>query len=152
MGTKIILILIALVGLSCQGSGQDKNLSEDELKKELKSYLQTQNELSEGDSAIIYVVDLLNFDEYNGETGIYKFGVLGPHYLPYIVYVADNQFSILKDYKIVSVVGLFENFIQSNERRYTETQKVQLLKNVSGVLYTRMKMIEESSVDEDIDY
>jgi hypothetical protein len=127
-------------------------LSEAKLKEGLKSYLQAQNELSEDDSAIIYVVDLLNFNEYEEMTGIYKFGILGPHYLPYIVYVTDGQFDILKDYKTLYVIESFKEFIQSNEKRYTEIQKTQLLKNVSEVLYTRMKMIDESSIDEDIDY
>lgn len=151
MRTKIILTLIAFAGLSCQSSGQKNNLSEDELKKGLKSYLQAQNQLSANDSAIIYVVNLLNFDEYNEDTGIYKFGILGPHYLPHIVYVENDQFDILKNYKTISVAGSFKEFIQSNEKRYTEIQKAQLLKNVSEVLYTRMKMIKESSIDEDID-
>lgn len=152
MGTKIILTLIAFAGFSCQSSGQDNNLFEDKLKDGLKSYLQAQNELSENDSAILYVVDLLNFDEYKEMTGIYKFGILGPHYLPYIVYVTEDQFYVLKDYKTISVVDSFKEFIQSNEKRYTEIQRAQLLKNVSEVLYTRMKMIDGSSIDEEIDY
>ncbi len=152
MGTKIILILIVFVSISCRSSGQNNNLSGDKLKGELKSYLESENKLSLDDSVIIYVVDLLNFKEYEKVDGVYKFGVLGSHYLPYIVYVTEDRFDILKDYKIISVLESFIKFIQSNDKRYTEIQKAQLLKNVSEVLYTRMKMIDESSIEEEIDY
>jgi len=152
MRTKIIFLLLVILGYSYQSSGQNKKLPEDELKKELKLYLRNQNELTEEDSVIIYIVDLLDFHEYNGETGIYKFGVIGPHFLPYLVFVKDNKFRIIKDYRTISVIRSFEKFIKIKEWRLTEIQKTQLLKNLAGVLYNRMKMIEDNSIGEDIEF
>jgi|SRR5690554_787864 len=152
MSSKWVLIFIVFTFMSCRSSGQSKNLSDDILKRELRSYLKSEGELSIDDSVVLYVVNLLNFKEYENTPGVYKFGVLGAHYLPHIVYVKEDGFDILKDYKTIFVLESFTNFVKSSESRYTEIEQTQMLTNISGVLRNRMKIIDESSIEEEIDY
>lgn len=152
MKTKIILSLLGVILLSCQSSGQKRELiTIDKLRKELRSYLESENELKANDQAIVYVVDLLDYQEYKQGTGICKFGILGSHQLPFLVLVSETDVKIIRDYKIRSVLEVFATFIQEQDKHYTEIQKSLLLKNMSDVLYSRMKMIEDSSIKEDID-
>ena len=147
-----MLIFILFTFMSCRSPGQSNNLSDDILKRELRSYLKSEGELSIDDSVVVYVVNLLNFKGYENTPGVYKFGILGAHYLPYVVYVKEDGFHILKDYKPITVLESFTNFLKSSGNRYTEIEQTQMLTNISGVLHTRMKMIDESSVEEEIDY
>jgi hypothetical protein len=77
---KVSLILIVL-NVSCYSYSQSTLPTEQELKIELKEYLETEKEISDGDSSVIYAVNLLDYDPYQQEVGICKFGLLGAHYL-----------------------------------------------------------------------
>lgn len=152
MKTKIILSILCLVLFSCQSSAQKgEPITIENLKKELRSYLESEKQLTAGESAIVYVVDLADYQEYKQGIGICKFGILGSHQLPFLVLVSETEIKIIKDYKTKPVLESFAEFIQDQDKHYTEIQKSLLLKNVSDVLYSRMKMIEDSSIKEDID-
>ncbi len=152
MKTKIILSILCLVLFSCQSFAQKgEPITVEKLKKELRSYLESEKQLNDSDSAIIYVVDLADYQEYKQGKGICKFGVLGSNQLPFLVLVSETEIQIIRDYKTKIVLESFAEFIQDQDKYYTEIQKSLLLKNVSDVLYSRVKMIEDSSIKEDID-
>jgi hypothetical protein len=150
METKIILSLLCLALFSCQSCAQKgEPITVKKLKKELRSYLESEKQLTAGESAIIYIVDLADYQEYKQGAGICKFGILGSHQLPFLVLVSETEIKIIRDYKTKFVLESFAEFIQERDNHYTEIQKSLLLKNVSDVLYSRMKMMEDSSIKEE---
>jgi hypothetical protein len=147
-----ILFLIALLNVSCYSYSQSTLPTEQELKTRLKEYLETKKEVSDGDSSIIYVVNLLDYDPYHQEIGIYKFGVLGPHYLPYIALITEGEIKITKDYKVEEVLRLIPDFMERYDSKYSEMEKIKLVQNVLQVLEIRSNMIEDSSISDEIEY
>lgn len=69
MKTKIVLSLLCLALFSCQSSARKgEPMTIEKLKKELRSYLEPEKQLAADESAIIYVVDLLDHQEYKQGT------------------------------------------------------------------------------------
>lgn len=151
MKSKVIVALLGFILVTCQGNAQQEHaLSADNIKKDLRSFLETQKELNTGDQAVIYVINLLDYQEYKQGTAICKFGVLGSHHLPFLVLIVEKEVKIVRDYKIISILEVVKTFM-GDRKEYTEIEKSVLLKNVADVLYSRMKMVDDSSISEDID-
>jgi hypothetical protein len=147
-----ILFLIALLNVSYCSYSQSTLPTEQELKTKLKEYLETKKEVSHGDSSVVYIVNLLDYTPYQQEIGIYKFGFLGAHYLPYVALISEGEIKIIKDYKVEEVLKLIPDFMERYESKYSEIEKIKLVQNVLKVLETRSNMIEDSSISDEIEY
>jgi hypothetical protein len=151
MKSKVIISLLGLILFTCKSNAQQKHLpSTEDLGKSLRSFMEAQKELDTEDQAVIYVINLLDYQEYKQGIGICKFGVLGSHHLPFLVLISEKDVKIVRDYKVTSILEVVKTFM-SEHKEYTEVEKSLLLKNVADVLYSRMKMIEDSSINEEIE-
>lgn len=152
MNIKILFSMAVLMFYSCGNSAINELPSEKDLKMQLRNFLETKNEVRPGDSALVYVVDLLKHDPYNMQVGIYKFGVLGAHSLPYLVYITEANINIIQDYTVKDINESYKKFISSHVHLYSEYEKQILHKNLTQILETRMSMIEKSTIQEEIEY
>lgn len=95
---------------------------------------------------------MLGNEEYEQNAGIFRFSVLGSHHLQYLVLITEEGISIINDYETENILRVFLDFITSSNERFKESEKVEMLKNVSHVLKSRMDLIERSSISEDVEY
>ena len=124
MKTKILITLFCVVFFSCNSFGQKNAVTTvEKLKSDLRAYLENEKQLNVGESAIIYVVRILDFQDYIGETGVYKFGILGSHQLPYIVFVSGKEVNIIRDYRASKVLKSYTDFIKKHNDLYNEYDK-----------------------------
>ncbi len=118
-----------------------------QLKKQLHKFLVDKKEIAQTDTTGIYIVNTLDFSKYAGETGVYKFGIQGPHYVPYLVFVENNEFQIVKDYKVTEVLKVISEFLSRNKYQ-DESKNVVLVENIVGVLSQRQSILKEQTIKE----
>lgn len=139
---SLVFIVTALNVGACQSHSPKL-----QLKKQLHKFLVEKKEIAQTDTTGIYIVNTLDFNKYVGETGVYKFGILGPHYLPYLVFVENNEFQIIKEYKVTEVLKATSDFLSRNKYQ-DESKNVVLVENIVGVLSQRQSILKEQTIKE----
>lgn len=139
---SLVFIITALNVGACQSPA-----SKPQLKKQLHKFLVEKKEIVQTDTTGIYIVSTLDFKAYSGETGVYKFGILGPHYLPYLVFVENGEFQIVKDYKVSEVLKMTNEFLSRNNHQ-DESKNVVMVENIVGVLSQRQSILKEQNIKE----
>lgn len=151
MKTKILIILFCTVYFSSNSFGQKNEvITVEELKSKIRAYLENEKQLNFGESAILYVVSILDSQDFSGETGVYKFGVLGSHQLPYIVLVSESEIIIICDYRTSEVLRSYIDFIKKHKDFYTEYEKYLLLNKISDLLLSRIRILDSGTIPEEI--
>jgi hypothetical protein len=139
---KLLLIIISACSFI-----QQNEINEAEVKKELISFLKSEKEIHDNNTGI-YLRSLVDYEPFNGNKGIFKFGVLGSHHLEYIVFINDNNLDIITNYDVTSILPRLNQWVQQSE--LSEREKLTLLRNVSTLLVRRYEAI--STIPEEIEY
>lgn len=141
----ILSILLTMVCSFIQQSG----IPENQIKKDLIDFLKSEKEII-NDHTDIYLLNLVNYEPYYGEKGIFKFGVLGSHHLEYLVFINDDDIEIISNYSIDSFLPKLNRRIQKS--KISEAEKLNLLKNIASLLKRRYESIQDRTIPEDIKY
>jgi len=144
MRSKILFIVMSIFFIQCKGIGQNN------IESEVRSFLISQKEFSPEQNATIYIAELLTNKKYSGGDGIYRFVVLGSHKLPFMCFVKNGQINILEKYKMENVLNWFVSYLDVN-KNLKPLEKTVLLGNLAKVLSQRETILEETSIDEDIE-
>jgi len=91
----------------------------------------------------LYKFNLSNNQKYRHEPGLYRFGLLGAHNFPFLVYITHNNFFIVKRYELENILKRIRMIFK--KIHFEEIEKIELLENLSDFLIKRIKKLENFS-------
>jgi hypothetical protein len=162
MKRYIIAFLITSIAHGCTDAQSNRFwFCKSELKDCLSEFLIDRKEiLNKSEGEALYITDISELEKGNIvgakrglQTGVYSFGILGPHYNQYLFFVEPNSTNIITNYSVKFVLVDLCDYFDRNEKSFTEDKKLKIAENVIKVLNLRMlnsKLDDENQLDIDL--
>lgn len=159
MKRYIIAFLITSLVYGCTDAQSNRfRFCKSELKDCLFEFLIDRKEiLSKSEGKALFITDISELEkgdivEAKGglQTGVYSFGILGPHYNQYMFFVEPTSTTIITNYSVKFVLNDLSDYFNRNEKSFTEDKKLKVAKNVNKILNLRMlnsKLDDENQLD-----
>jgi hypothetical protein len=143
---KLIPILL-LLAFNCNGQGQEEKLHKEDVKELLIQFLISIKEASKYEEKSILFLTDLRFDDGRNlfkegteplyvKSGVYSFGLLGPHFNNYLM-IVSTDITLIKNYRTEVVLLKLSDFYRHNSNKFSEDEKIQITKNALKILSIR---------------